>query len=418
MTANSAVVSNREPSSGSARRSSRRWIRGVVAAIGFLVLVNLVLSVVNANANASARRGPNGSSYVTTPGGLAGFEALVRSYGRSSERSRDPIGEGLESGDTAVLWDPALDELDRDSAARLAAFVRSGGRVVLATSPTTFEGLFDVGARSSGAASAPPGDARRLRVTDVAAVPGTPETVGVTGVQVRAEEAERTFAVGTRGTALLGSSERALAAKYRYGSGTIVNVATPSMLENELLDRADNARFGLSVMGPANRPIVFVERGHGFEREGEGFDAVPLGWKIALFGVLAAGLLTILAGGRRVGPPDATDSESAPPRAAYVRGLAVSLANARQPEEVFAPTQAILREGLARRLRLDDAATREQLEAGARGLGWSEDEIRALSNPVRTPRDAAAVSQAAARLGSSSAIPVSPGTPKQSGGTT
>lgn len=377
------------------RSRSRRWVGWVLGAIVILVLVNLVLSVVNTTSGDTARRGPDGSSYVTTARGLAAFESLASAYGYDTSRSREVAGASLESGDTAVVWDPDPRLIDQRTGDRLSRFVEDGGRLVIATTPTVLTALFDVGLpldtesgdTYSGIVTAP---SRRFP-----ARPGPPETEGVTDVLAADASA---FVPGAEGTTVLGTGAAAAAATYPLGRGTIVYVVAPSVLENRLLDRADNARFGLGALGPTSRPVVFVERVHGYEDEGEGIDAVPTGWKIALAGILVGGLLVILAAGRRVGPPEDLARALPPPRDAYVRALAVSLANSGQPESTFAPTQEIMRRRLARNARLPEDARIDELRSAAEVLGWPRAEIDALFEPINTNARAVALSRAAARL--------------------
>ncbi|HWI70322.1 MAG TPA: DUF4350 domain-containing protein [Baekduia sp.] len=75
--------------------------------------------------------GPAGSSYATTPGGLAAYATLLERAGHDVRRVRAPLDERKPSvGETVVVVDGTpLPAAERDA---LTAQVRAGGRAVLA----------------------------------------------------------------------------------------------------------------------------------------------------------------------------------------------------------------------------------------------------------------------------------------------
>jgi hypothetical protein len=306
----------------------RRWVRVVVIVIVVLIGVNLVLSALNAQSGESARSGPAGSSYTTTANGIAAYLELLGGYGRSPVRSRaDQLGDGLDVRDAAILWSAPGGSVSTSSAKRLLHFVEGGGQLVVGVG------------NSYGFLSTITGEAldrEPVLGRTFVAQPGELEIQQVRNVQT----AGGYVFVNPHAPVLVGTTSAALAVLYKIGAGRVVVVADPSVFENRLLAAADNARFSLAVLGRVERQAVFLERVHGFAHEGEGLDAIPTGWKIALAGLLLAVLLCVLSRGRRIGPPEDQGRAAAPARDSYVRALATTLEKARRPDAAFEPTYA------------------------------------------------------------------------------
>jgi hypothetical protein len=165
-------------------------------------------------------------------------------------------------------------------------------------------------------------------------------------------------------------------------------LADASPLQNQRLDRADNAAFGVALAGDDSRPVVFAEGVHGYGNA-TGLAAIPFRWKVALVAVALAALLAMVAAGRRLGPPEDERRALPPPRRLYVDALASGLARTRRPAEALAPLQHAVRDALARRTGVapgDDAGLRR----AASELGWPPDEIDAMFAPLDDERVLAA----------------------------
>lgn len=320
--------------------------RSTGARIGTVLLVLLVGGnlVVSALGEALWRvpGGPRSSSLATGADGLRAFADLLRVDGRTVERRREAVRDdpAPPAGATLVLAEPdvVLSE-DLDAAER---FVTGGGRLLVI-----------------GAGGLP--YVRRLVRSDIGWVDQD----------------------GGRWAA--GSLRRTV----RDGSGRVVALAEPSLLQNGRLAEGGNAALGLELVG-ASRLVVFGEH----DRLAGG-GVLPDRWVRALVAALVAVLVFLWSAGVRFGPPELPGRELPPPRRHFVDALAVSVERASAPAEVLRPLQRRARARLAHRLGLDAAASREQVEAAARRAGLDPD-LDALFLPPESRADVVRLGRAAA----------------------
>jgi Domain of unknown function (DUF4350) len=100
--------------------------------VAFAALAVLALAVLSGRAP-ERPSGPAGSSYATTPGGLAAYAELLKRAGHDVRRVREPLDERRPAvGETLVVVDG--DPLGDDERAALVAHVRAGGRAIAAGS--------------------------------------------------------------------------------------------------------------------------------------------------------------------------------------------------------------------------------------------------------------------------------------------
>ncbi len=304
----------------SAPRGARRgWILagiGVVAAFASFGLLGEALG--------SEPRSPESSSYATNARGLAAWAELLDRAGHRTIQLRTPLKEArLDAASTVVILDP--DALLPSEGARLLAFVRDGGRLLIggrdpqSTLPALLAHLPEWTAES--ATHAAPGSYSGATVAGVREVLGAGEgewrsTAGY-GVPLRS----------AAGGALL--LERAL------GRGELELLADASPLQNRLLASADNAQLAVNIAGAPARPVVLVESVHGFGQS-RGLGALPARWLLALAGLALAGMLWTYARARRLGPPESQDASTIPPRFAYVEALSLLLRRADRAQELSA----------------------------------------------------------------------------------
>lgn len=300
------------PGSGSSRRGRLR----VLALCLALVCAFAALSLLGAFAGRPG--GPPSSSYSTSSQGVAAWAALLARTGRQVRQLRAPLSHALLSpGQTVVLLEP--DALLHSDGARLMAFVRSGGRLLYGSSEpegTLHSLLYSPPTWSSGGSTRFYG-----RLGGAAGTSGA--TVGGAGPagEVRTAGEGRWVSWSGYRAPLLGSGGGALLLERVTGKGTLALLGDVSPVQNRLLGTADNARLALDLAGPRAREVVFVESVHGYGQS-RGLAALPLGWKFALCGLALAGVLWVLARGRRLGPPERIPAEPVPPRSAYADALA------------------------------------------------------------------------------------------------
>jgi hypothetical protein len=202
-------------------------------------------------------------------------------------------------------------------------------------------------------------------------------------------DGDGTFIAPGASTPLVGTTDAALVTEARVGRGTIEFVADASPFQNRLLDTADNAALGLTLAGPASRPVVFPESVHGYGPS-RGLGAIPTDWKLALLGLAIAGLVLMWARGRRLGPPEDASRPLPPPRAAYVDAVGSTLRRTHQPHDALAPVARRVHATIDARATFGvdgPAGATADLEPTefarrAHALGLSDDEIDALRAPV------------------------------------
>ena len=257
----------------------------------------------------AAPSGPPSSSYATSASGVAAYAALLEEFGFEVDRLRGSLERvPLEEDWTLVLLDPP--SLASYDVTLLREFLDRGGRLVTGGSvgaAWTDDVVDDPPVWSAGG--------------------NTSYTTGLDGVSTVESAGEGRWSDPGGGTVVAGDTGDALAVT----SGGVTFLADASPLQNRLLDRADNAAFGLALAGDAPGPVVFVEGVHGFGPP-RGLGAIPARWRWTAAGLVSATLLWMWARGRRLGPPERAVRELPPPRRAYVEALAATLARARRRE--------------------------------------------------------------------------------------
>ena len=337
--------------------------RLVVGAGGAIIVLGFVLYVGDWG---GARRGPPSSSYTTGPKGLAAYVELLARYGHPVEHLRgDLTGADLDPTATLVVLDAP--ELAEEEAGRLRDFLAGGGRLV-------------AGGEGSGGwlgqvVDEPPRHSDRS-LRQAAPLARVPELAGIRTVRAAGPG---TWSHPGAAEPALGRPDRALAVVLSLpGDGRLVALADASPLQNRLLGEADNAAFGLGVVGEPGRAVSFAEGPHGYGRA-RGLGALPWRWRLALAGLAGATALWLWARARRLGPPELEARPLPPPRRAFVDALAATLARTRRPRDATAPVRARARELIARRAGLGPDATTADLRRAAAGLGLAGDEIEAVT---------------------------------------
>lgn len=289
-------------------RRAPLWSGWTLAATG--VLAAFLIAGLLAEGLSPSPGGPASSSYATSSTGAAAWaELLARSGHPVTQLRRDLSHAALSPATTLVVL--GAPNLPPAAARRLGAFLRAGGRLVIATGNPV------------GVLPAPPSWAspspRRFQ-----AAARVSETDGVGTVESAGAGAWR-GGVGER--VLTDASGNALLVVGTVGRGRLDLLADPSPLQNRLLASADNARFALDLAGPPGRPVVFAEALHGYGAA-TGIAALPGAFWLAFAGLALAGGAWALARGRRLGPPEQPLAAGQPPRSAYVEAMADALTRA------------------------------------------------------------------------------------------
>ena len=358
--------------------------RALVAAVAFVIGLNLLVQGVTVITGGTGPGGPTSSSYATADDGLAAFADLLVRRGHPVQRLREPLDSAeLDPAWTVVLADP--DGVTPEEGRALAAFLAGGGRLLAAGASAV--PLVDV--LLGGGVAWDDAAVRTARPLVPVA-----EVAGVATVESAGAGAWTDAGIGLP---VLGGAEGVLATVAAAGAGRVVALADASPLQNRLLARSDNATFALAAVGGAGRPVVFAEAQHGYGRE-TGLGAVPSRWRWAVTLGFVATVVWMWSRGRRLGPADEAERTLPPPRRAYVEAMAAALARTRQPDVVVADLQDRARRRLAERAALPEDAADDDLRRVAAEVGLSRQEVDALFRPARSDADVVAVGRAATRL--------------------
>ncbi len=121
-----------------------------------------------------------------------------------------------------------------------------------------------------------------------------------------------------------------LAARYTRGRGTVLALADPALLENRALARDDDARFAFLAAQPAHQGgrVAFDEAIRGDIVERPWYRALDDPEKLALALAAFAGLLWLLDGLLRLGPPVRVTPPREPTSAEFVAAVAALYAQA------------------------------------------------------------------------------------------
>jgi len=168
---------------------------------------------------------------------------------------------------------------------------------------------------------------------------------------------------------LLGTAGGAVAIAYRFGRGEIVAMSDPTIFSNLRLGSADNARFAYDVLGRS--PVAFYERVNGYAVDRSFWSALPESARVAVFGVAAVVLLSLIGSNVRFAP--ALPLESLPERdsSAYIVSMSRLLARGHAASRAIDDSAEAVARALRRRFggtsrtslaafasRLDDPETR------------------------------------------------------------
>ncbi|HEX5622120.1 MAG TPA: DUF4350 domain-containing protein, partial [Solirubrobacteraceae bacterium] len=203
-------------------------------AIGILtVIVAMNLIAIGVDALVPSPEGPRSSSFATSSPGLAAWKELAERNGRDVSVVRERLSDAsLPSEGTVVVLDP--DDFTRSEARTLRRFAEGGGRVVAGgLAPGSWIDVF--GARL---------DWERGSDENARVIVPAPETGAAARVRTAGEG--HWGAVSGALPIVAGADGLPLVVVRRVGRGRVALVADPSLLQNRLLDEADNAALALA----------------------------------------------------------------------------------------------------------------------------------------------------------------------------
>jgi len=351
--------------------------RGVVVG---LVLLTLVVVVGGLNALGTAPGGPTLSSYATDGAGLAAYEDLLASTGHATSQLRAPLDEKTQpSGVTLIAIGQTF---SRSEGRALERFVSSGGRAIVggpeAEDALRAVGIDDVHWGGEGALVARPA--------------ATEPFVGV-----RVVHGDGVGEWSGRANPLLSDDDHVIAVSIPVGDGELIALADPSPLTNAWLGEADNAGFGVALVGTGARPVVFAEYGHGFGVR-DGLAAIPSRWKAAFGFAAVAAVVGALSAAKRFGPTEPDATILAPARVLYVESLASTLARTHDYDAAMTPLKHRATSLIARRSGVSNLEDSDDLVRAARTVGLSANDVAVFTSPVTSDLDVLALGRVVAKL--------------------
>ena len=192
------------------------------------------------------------------------------------------------------------------------AFVRAGGRIVVAT-------------HMGALPATTPGDTVAARVF--------PIWPGVDALEIP-EESSAFLNPGPRMHTLFVAGDTAVVLRERIGEGDVILISWPEIFQNQHLASANH--LGLLSGLAGKRPVYFDEVPHGIV-SGDGALALMKDWNLgpllAMLGLVA--VLVFWRGGRRVGPPEEEHREARSDAVDLVRSLAALYKNVTTPSEAI-----------------------------------------------------------------------------------
>ncbi|MGH7701604.1 MAG: hypothetical protein ACREMO_00780 [Gemmatimonadales bacterium] len=368
----------------------------ILGGVALLVALGFAAGTLGRRRNPAPVEDRRRSSYLPGPSGVLGLSEALERLGIRVEHFRRrtvalATNEGADSSPPGLLavldpWPP----INGSEAADLADYSRSGDLLLAGATADRAMQCFGFGVESRYRDSlrvAPPGvpvGAWAVWAQAVLARPDEAETIdssrAASGIvrDCRQEMEERVD------TLLRSSGGRLVAVRLHPAavSTSVLLVADGHLFENRTVRRTAAGPFWLELLARGHRVVRFDEYHQGFGPSGSLASATlawsrssPWGW--AVWQLAGVGLLALLAGAIRFGPPRTAIVRRRRSPSEHVRALATALAAARGHDVAIG---AIVN-GLRRRLS----------PAGAQPRADRQTWLTALAAGARTPRAQAAV---------------------------
>jgi len=331
-------------------REDRRLV--VVAGTVFLVSALLALFLSPAESDAEYA-----TSYSAASAGAKAAYLLLRESGYRIERWTRPPDQ-LPAGDALLIVTDPTDIPSGTDKAALESFIKRGGEIVLA------------------------GNLAPLFVNELAPKPmlissgpakfsaQAPSRQALNAPEIEMD-AGATWTNPTSGVGLYGDGSQYTVMQYSCGSGSLLWLASSSVLNNAGLRDAGNVEFLLSTAGSKSRQVFWDEYFHGYRTtEPVAVTHPQLTWLFAQLSLLAVAVLLTFS--RRSGPRRPVRPESRLSPLEYVRALGQLYESAHAANVALDIAYERFRYAVSKRLGLRPSASREEL-ARAVAERWAVD---------------------------------------------
>ena len=264
------------------------------------------------------------SSYDTGPNGYRALYEVMRREGVPTRRFEGDL-ETLNARSGTLLVSSSDPEryssepsgiVDPSDAARLAEFVRGGGRLVVLGDALAFAGQNAI---------APP---KTTRIDAAASAQRSTSGAFTDGVQRVAAGFTAAFVSRPGARTLLVARGRPVAIAFPLGRGSVIAVSSPDVFSNIFLARDQNARFAYDALAGAG-PLLFDERVHGYATGESMWAVLPQSVRIAVWTAIGILLVAVFGGLFRSAPPMSVEPPRPRDSSAYVASMAALLRRAR-----------------------------------------------------------------------------------------
>lgn len=269
----------------------------------------------------------------------------------------------LPASSTIVIAAPFENPPSQQETARLAAWVRSGGRVVLVglDAVEIADDLGPLGGDVSADASS-------------VAEPSFPGAYA-SGIGSIVAGSGRLTLDSTDWVALYEDDSGVAVASRRLGAGEVVWLADSTPVGNDAIGELDDARFAVQVASVRGLDIYFDEYHHGTTSEVTAWSRLGTGGRSAVLLLLLGAAVLTLARGRRLGPAIAISELPAARGGAYIAQLAELYRTAGARAEALESLEGGLGRTLQR--RYGDRSTGLNRHPGAREAIGASTALRA-----------------------------------------
>ncbi|HUI83398.1 MAG TPA: DUF4350 domain-containing protein [Candidatus Binatia bacterium] len=306
--------------------------------------------------------GESDAQYATTwsaasAGAKAAYLVLRESGYRVERWSRPPAELSNPANTLLILTDPNTLPTEADRAA-LATFMTGGGVIMLAGA------LSPVFVSDAAPATLP----LSLGWEKFAAQAPSAQARNAPQVEL---DTSASWSRPAQGIGLYGDESRFVVMQYPHGAGSLLWLASSSLLSNAGLRDSGNLEFLLSAIGSRSRQVLWDEYFHGHRAAAPVPIAHPqLAWLFGQLAFIAGAVLVTFS--RRSGPQRSPLPESRLSPLEYVRALGQLYEHARAGNVAVDVSYERFRYTLGRRLGLRAAATAEEV-ARAVSVRWRID---------------------------------------------
>jgi uncharacterized protein DUF4350 len=347
-------------------------LRGIslrdASVLAFALLCLIALALINQPRDAA--HPVTYSTYDASGGGYRAWYELLSREGVAVSRFEERAAFLDRSTRTVVVSDPPphafRGDVARTDAAALAAWVKSGGRLVVVGDGAVVS-LLRTDLKLRRTTEEPSHSASRVSAELRAA-----------GVRTVAAFATARLVPRLRDAILVSDRRGALVVRYPYGRGVVVDAIDGEAFSNERVATPDNARLAVALVGTGG-PVAFDEAVHGYLTPEHWWTVLPRRFVLALLAACAALAIALVGAAVRLGPPLVLGDQRSATSAEYVDALAALYERAgaaskalrdafRSTKRVVAgslglPDDAPLREFAARIERADLRSAFADLEA-------------------------------------------------------